>query len=160
MEQTDINEREAYVQNNYPYYEKEWRRIDKGEFSFNLAAFFLPIIWLGYRKIYRPIIVIALVYLIITILNITEAPSTWLRVIDSFYTLMISFFFGFQGNKLYKKEADTQIERVKRVSTNIEEKKKTLNKKGGISALGIVFAVLLVICVYTIPMIIIDFTLL
>lgn len=160
MEETDADVKEAFVQNNYPYYEAEWRRVEKGEFSFNLAAFFLPIIWLGYRKIYKPIIVIAVIYLIITILNITEGPNTVLRVIDSFYTLMISFFFGFTGNKMYKKQTESQIKTVLNDSKNTQEKEEQLNKKGGISALGILFAVLLVIGVYTIPMIIIDFTLL
>lgn len=155
-----IKNKQAYVQENFAYYKTEWERMNKGKSSFNLAAFFIPILWLGYRKMYKPIIVIALLYLVITILNITDSQTGWLRFIDAFYTLMISFFCGFLGNTMYKKQTEIQVEAVLNDTIDQHDREKKLNKRGGVSGVGILIAVLLVICTYTIPMIIVDFTLL
>src|SRR5690625_4469138 len=54
-----------YVGKNSDYYHEKWKTIaeKKNGVSWNFAAFFLSTIWLGYRKMYKEVIYIALFFL-------------------------------------------------------------------------------------------------
>src|SRR5690625_5626540 len=56
-----------FVGKNSDYYKRKWENMNpkRNGFSFNVAAFFLTLYWLGYRKMYKLVFFIALLFLAI-----------------------------------------------------------------------------------------------
>src|SRR5690625_7626073 len=54
-----------FVDKNQSYYSNKWNKMPKKgkDVSFNLAAFFFTLFWLGYRKMYMNVLYISLLFL-------------------------------------------------------------------------------------------------
>lgn len=147
-----------FVQQNKAYYAEQWQNLDNGKLAFNVIAFFLPIFWLGYRRMYRHIGMIALMYLVIDIgLFIFISESSSLNLLDSFYTLGIGIFYGLFANKLYKKHVQRRVNKIRTVASDEQEKEKMLQQQGGGSGYGVLGAIVMIFLIYTIPTIIITY---
>lgn len=111
----DFNEEEqddplirAYVgEKKSDYYIRKW---GKGQISWNWAAFFLGLFWLGYRKMYGMILAILGIYLLIDIVD-------YFFVLDLGQTsgpqIGIAVVLGMLGNQLYKDHVKRQVQKIK-----------------------------------------------
>jgi hypothetical protein len=121
------------------YYFKKWQKDN----SWNWAAFFLTLGWLGYRKMYRPVVYVLLAFiaidLLVALLGI-EGNS-----FNNSIGIGLSVGLGIGGNLFYKKHALKQIEDVNRLSISEEEKLREIKKRGGTSKMGVLFSILMFI---------------
>ncbi|WP_416729836.1 DUF2628 domain-containing protein [Fictibacillus sp. JL2B1089] len=126
------------------YYLKKWQKDN----SFNWAAFFLTLLWLGYRKMYTPILlVLAAFFAIDIIFLLMEIEGT---LINRSLGAALSGWLGIGGNLLYKKHAQKQISMIEQGSISDKEKIHEIRKRGGTSKMG-VFLAILMISVYVAP---------
>ncbi|MBD7964948.1 DUF2628 domain-containing protein [Fictibacillus norfolkensis] len=88
------------------YYLKKWQKDN----NFNWAAFFLTLLWLGYRKMYTPIFLVLDAFLAIDIIFLLiEIEGT---LINRSLGAALSGWLGIGGNLLYKKHAQKQISMI------------------------------------------------
>src|SRR5690625_3294524 len=62
LESTDLpleNDLSKFVGKNYDYYYLKWSGMDNSAISWNFASFFCSLFWLGYRKMYGTVFLIA-----------------------------------------------------------------------------------------------------
>lgn len=132
-----------FVGKNADFYMKKW----KNNWSWNWAAFFFTVFWLGYRKMYMQILVMIAVYLLTDILLINVRPGMYGN-----YTLAVSlafsFFYGIQGNRLYKEFAQKRIRLIERVLEQKAMISQYIQSAGGASSRGVMIAVILM-CIYS-----------
>ncbi len=113
------------------YYFGKWEKNEQR--SWNWAAFFASLFWLGYRKMYKHLFGILALYLVVDIviafLGIDSAR------IDSYIGVGVAAALGILGNFEYKKFAQQQIEIYKKMypTENLLQK---VRNKGGTSVLG------------------------
>lgn len=119
------------------YYLRKWQKDN----SWNWAAFFLTLIWLGYRKMYRPIFYVLIAFIAVDLVVILLGIES--NVIDNSIGFALSGALGVGGNLLYKKHAQKETEAVERLSIREEEKLHELRKRGGTSGMGAFIGVLL-----------------
>ncbi|SFQ51673.1 Protein of unknown function [Psychrobacillus psychrotolerans] len=90
------------------YYIRKW---SKGLTSWNWAAFFFSLFWLGYRKMYKPILSILGIFifidLIVAILGIDNA------IFNNALGLTVSCTLGICGNNLYRLHALQRIRELR-----------------------------------------------
>lgn len=107
------------------YYQKQFEKITpkKQYAGFNIAAFFLGVIWLFYRKMYSyGFMAIALIFVIGVI-------ETLLGIEGSGSTIGLSVAFGMFGNTLYKYHVDKQIGKIRLLGTG--DLRAELENRGG-----------------------------
>ncbi|SDZ12224.1 Protein of unknown function [Evansella caseinilytica] len=138
------------VQDNTSYYCKKWKNDHHTGFDWNWAAFLLTPFWLAYRFMYSFVFIyfggvlfISLSTLIIPfIIYYTSLPEISLLLLPGIFLLLISTFFGWQGNALYAGHARTLIDK--------QEQKQPIaplfNKKGKSLASGILVPVIAAAC--------------
>ena len=113
------------------YYLRRWREMDEkaGKVSWNWAACFLNVFWFAYRKMWAPMAVLGLIYVVTGPLldptNKTVFKFTVLTLIG------LSFVTGAYGNALYR----ARIERItsERAAVDGDEAKARLAARGGVS---------------------------
>lgn len=90
------------VRNNNAYYDFKWGKAKdpEKENSWNWVAFFFPLFWLAYRKMYKLFCIIALVGVPTLITSVFIDIPLWIDVIVYLGTML---FTGWQGNRLYYK---------------------------------------------------------
>lgn len=134
-----------FVGYHYHYYKDKWQMHDQPEkaISWNWAAFFLGIFWLGYRKMYQPIIIILGIYLAFDFLEIVTnyhpAASMLVKVVPYAAFALL----GMYGNALYYRHARKQINKI----LPYDPDHQLLSRKGGTSGKG-VFAAIGLLAVY------------
>jgi len=121
----------AFVNENVDYYERVWRK----KYSWNWAAFFLAFYWMGYRKMYKHIILFNLVYLITDLIWFNFVPNFDLA--SGGTALIVGIFIGFNGNNMYKTKVEKALERVSDLKLNYSDEIKALSSKGGRSKVGV-----------------------
>ncbi len=90
------------------FYATKW---GKGRNTWNWAAFFLSLFWLGYRKMYGTLLVILSIYVVIDLtVVLLEVDSA---VIDSSIGLAMSIMLGIHGNQMYRNHAKRQVKKIK-----------------------------------------------
>ncbi|MFC0300893.1 DUF2628 domain-containing protein [Virgibacillus soli] len=137
-------------------YEIKWEKASKKNgLSFNFAAFFFSLFWLGYRKMYKPIIFILLGFLGIDILLyfLGYEYSMDLRAdpIDYAIQIGVSVLLGLYGNALYEKRVQQQVKLIRHMKPNQIDRETLYKENGGTSWLGIIFSAVLIFLVYGIP---------
>lgn len=146
----------AFVGSNAKYYLKAWRRALSGEggaSGFNLAAFFLVGLWLGYRKMYAAAFILYGIFLIVTVLDLClfagmpkmeYSPSGLGR-----YTgLVAAIVTGVCGNGWYLSHTRRVVAEVRSRGLSEEDHLRTLAARGGTSvgaALGLFLLYLLAV---------------
>ncbi|MDV2685970.1 DUF2628 domain-containing protein [Alkalihalophilus lindianensis] len=141
----------VYVGKKYSsYYEKKWAKIDEknNQTSWNFAAFFLSLFWLGYRKMYGNVLLIIGIFLVIDLFIFLVADpgneALMLRLNNS-VGLGMAVTTGLFGNYMYRHHARKQIEKITSMDSNREQHEEILRKKGGRSWLGVFYTILIVI---------------
>ena len=114
------------------YYIRKW---SKGLNSWNWASFFLSFLWLGYRKMYKPIFLILGIFividLVVAILGIDNA------ILDNALGIAVSCTLGICGNHLYRLHALKRIRELRDDNlTNPELLLEEIQLSGGTSWKG------------------------
>ncbi|MCZ8531999.1 DUF2628 domain-containing protein [Psychrobacillus psychrodurans] len=114
--------------------------------TWNWVAFFFPLFWFGYRKMYKPIFSILGISIVInllgTVLGIDEV------ILNTVIGLAVSFTVGITGNNFYRLHA---LKRTREMSesniSDVELLKNEIQLRGGTSWKG-VFGTIVLIGVY------------
>lgn len=147
---------DIFVGKKADYYNRKWTKADsKNGVSFNVAAFFLSFLWLGYRKVYQPIILFAVAFLLIDlVLFLTgyEYSLTSLsNPLDQAISIGVTITFAMYGNAIYRSHAKKQIKIINESTPDEAEREKLYAKKGGTSWLGVLIGILIITFIYFIP---------
>jgi len=129
-----------FIQKHQHYYFDRWRQ---GE-SWNWAAFFFISLWLGYRKMYRYLLMLIgfwIVYDALIMMMFSYMPI-WSSILAF---LVPAAYLGAKGNDLYKSHLNREIVRINRHNLNREVRLKCIEKAGGTAKIGIFYALLLAI---------------
>lgn len=124
------------------FYFKKW---DKKPNTWNWSAFFLSFFWLGYRRMYKPVILIfgfLFLYVLITTIFDLNVDS-----ISSAIGIGLSVGIGLSGNQLYQSHVKKAIEKLQKEGRNAEQVKNKLLIDGGGSWKG-VFAAFGIFVIY------------
>ncbi|MBN8209871.1 DUF2628 domain-containing protein [Bacillus sp. NTK071] len=108
------------------YYLEKWK---KGKKSWNWAAFFGGLFWLGYRKMYSTILIIAALFILIDVIVALSGIDGWR--IDAALSWGIAFSLGVSGNYTYKKFALKRIKQLKARNATINNLIDDIRTKGG-----------------------------
>ena len=132
-EQRNAYERKAelFVGENYVYYEKQWRgrMIQQNFSSWNWAAFFFPLYWLVYRKMYFEGFVFGVISLF--------------GMIFPGIGLILHILVGIYANSYYRK---MELKVLSQTSQLTEwEATQYIKKHGGTNVLGIFIALIIVV---------------
>jgi hypothetical protein len=131
----------AYVGSNADYYLKAWQpglTGDGGASGFNIAAFFLSSLWLGYRKMYMAVLILFGIILaeivleellFVGILKMREAPPG----VSLLVGLIVAIVVGIGANRWYLAQARRVIGEVRSQGLQEEAHLKTLSSRGGTS---------------------------
>jgi uncharacterized Zn finger protein (UPF0148 family) len=151
------DELRQFVSENWDYYDKKWRKMNgrKNLVSFNFAAFFLTFFWLGYRKMYKAVFIIAGFFLLsdifLYLIGYQYDFNSFIDPVDRIIGMAVYITLGLYGNYFYKKHAEKQMYLINQTDADNREKEMSFQKKGGRGWLGVLLAVLIMACVYFIP---------
>ena len=105
------------------YYQAQFEKITpkKQYAGFNLAAFFLGVVWLFYRKMYR------YGFMAIGLIVVMGMVEILLGIESSGANIGLAVAFGMFGNTLYKHHVDQQIAKIRQfgnsnVNTELENR--------------------------------------
>ncbi|MEK3887561.1 DUF2628 domain-containing protein [Bacillus sp. FSL K6-3431] len=127
-----------FVGKKYPYYNRKWIKNKENKPTWNFAAFFLSLFWLGYRKMYIPIvIIIATFFFIDFLLYISDYKYS---TVDNSISFAIAILLGLYGNHFYLLNAKKKVSAIREKGLSSEDKNVELHKKGGTSWLGVFIA--------------------
>jgi hypothetical protein len=142
---TELNENEIrlFVQKNSDYYINKWGSVSNPQkyARWNWSAFWAGMFWMGYRKMYKTLLVFLILFLIIDLIQLYFHLELD-RVVNSSLSLM----FGLLGNAFYYKYMKERIKKVK-AENNTENLDSILSELGGTSWAGVGIAFLL-LCGY------------
>ena len=119
------------------YYQAQFEKITpkKQYAGFNIAAFFLGVVWLFYRKMYR------YGFMAIGLIVVIGMVEILLGIESSGANIGLAVAFGMFGNTLYKHHVDQQIAKIRQFgNSNVNTE---LENRGGTNL--IVGSILLVI---------------
>ncbi|RZT21524.1 DUF2628 domain-containing protein [Fictibacillus sp. BK138] len=111
--------------------------------SWNWAAFFLTFLWLGYRKMYLPILFVLIGFLAIDIIALLLGTIS--TTVDTSMGFALSGGLGVGGNLIYKRHAQKQINEIEKHSVSEKVKMHEIRKRGGTSWMGVLLALLMFI---------------
>ena len=137
------------VQKNTAYYDFKWGKVEnpaQGN-TWNWVAFFFPTFWLAYRKMYKLFIIFALLAIpSIVITPFIDIPDGIYVTFSLALQLGMMIFTGWQGNRLYYKQAVRVFRKGEDASDH--EKAYFLQSKGGVSIAGMIGLQIIVGIVY------------
>jgi hypothetical protein len=130
---------ENYFQKNSDYYIRQMERFnERGKYSFSIAAFFLGIFWMAYRKMYLQIFIIlgiiyaeAFVEQLLLDLNVISINTYVL--IDNLSRVAWAIVIGSISNRLYISKSQRIISKILEENPNAENINNLLIQKGGTS---------------------------
>ncbi|CEG28695.1 DUF2628 domain-containing protein [Bacillus sp. B-jedd] len=139
----------TFVGKKADYYLRKWNNPkNKGSnMGWNWAAFLAGMFWLGYRKMYKLVLIILGAFVVFDIISyIINNPA--MDKINNTLGLVVAAILGISGNYHYYLHAQKNIEDVKnQFPNNLQEQEAALRKRGG-SSWGGVFIVLGLFVVY------------
>jgi hypothetical protein len=140
----------SLVGKNYDYYKEKWNKLEskKSKTSWNWAAFFLGPLWFGYRKMYIPMVLIAVCYILLDLFFYLfqyqfSEENYFFDPVQNLLLFPITVILAMFGNYYYLKHTNRNIDKVNLQPFNFEQKRTWLKRKGGTSWLGVVFTILL-----------------
>lgn len=143
------NLEEAFIGKNYGFYMNKWSsmKAKRQKRSWNWASFFLGPLWFGYRKMYMPILLIALIYLAVDFIFYLDgynySLSSFSDPVESIVYFPLSIAFGMLGNHFYLKHKNKHIDKAVTLFDTEEQQRSWLRKKGRTSWVGVLLAVLI-----------------
>ena len=130
---------ENYFQKNSDYYINQMESFnERGKYSFSVAAFFLGLFWMAYRKMYiHLLIIIGIIYseafIEEMLLNLNVISSSTYVIIDKLSMLIWGIIIGSISNRLYISKSQKDIKEILAENSNEEQIKDLLLRKGGTS---------------------------
>lgn len=122
------------------YYLEKWQIDNKKKI--NWAALFATFFWLGYRKMYKVIIYILLIFIAIDVVILLTGIDG--NPINNYIGLGVAVALGIGGNGMYKNHAQKEIEKMKAQYSDDQLYEK-VKQRGGTSWNGVWIALLLFI---------------
>jgi len=124
------NLRRLFVGENYPYYARNWRRMEeeKRQPFWNWAAFFLGVGWMGYRKMYRYAAIFTAIILIELILEYVFKLEAGFRQVVNIANAVV---VGNQANRWYLGHVETKLRELAAPAGEIDYQQ--LARAGGTS---------------------------
>ena len=149
-----LNSSEEFEQNQVPdklvktfvgekkqsYYLGKWQKDNRK--PINWAALFATFFWLGYRKMYKVIIYILLIFIAIDVVILLTGIDG--DLINNSIGLGVAVALGIGGNAMYKNHALKEIEKMKAQYSDDQLLEK-VKQRGGTSWNGVWIAALLFI---------------
>ena len=107
--------------------------------TWNWAAFFLGFLWLGYRKMYKPIFYLLILYFLVEIIEIVTIFHPIATMVTTYLALVVAVFLGMFGNALYYRHTKKKIEEIDRLypGTRMQINLGGTSSKGVFAAIGI-----------------------
>ena len=163
--ETEIDYLEAFIGSNSQYYLDKYM-VAQGDPSgkakvagFNIAAFFLSLFWMGYRKLYWVaiwfggflLVEMTIEFAVLYMLNKEDTPPLW----DLGFNLTVAIVLGSFANRWYLAHARREVEAVLASGLRGQVAKEALAKRGGtsfLSALALVLAFFFISIAYGIAL--------
>jgi hypothetical protein len=120
-----------FVDKNVDYYFDKWGRAKNPKIyaGWNWAAFFFGVFWLGYRKMFKTLITLIIMFFLIdTVLILFKSGS--IKEVNLFFT----FICGLCGNTFYYNYMKKEIKKIKEINPSENTK---LSFYGGVSWGGV-----------------------
>lgn len=128
---------QAFVDTRYHFYDQKWSMSSQPDVKagWNWASFFVGLFWLGYRKMYREVLILIGLFFLIDFV----AALTGIYALSNFIPFIIYFYLGIKGNALYYQHVRRKLAELK--DDNLS--KQAYREYGGVSGVGVVVALLL-----------------
>lgn len=151
----DIELFENFFQEKKDYYLEKLELYRQGiKITFNFTALIFGLFWFLYRKMYLEA---AIIYSFIVVESMGEQiflpqligqDNSFIFSIIS--TVMIFLIVGFTGNVLYIKKSLRVVHKAKKITSDVEEQKTWIYKKGGTSFIyiGLIITVIVLIAIF------------
>ena len=110
------------------YYLRKWKRARP---TWNWAAFLLSLWWLGYRRMYIPLITILGGFLLLRI--VTAQFNIDFDKMDGLFRLAVIISLGIWGNSIYRHHAFKTIRKYKNKYTEQKAVEEQIAAMGGVS---------------------------
>lgn len=126
----------AAVGANYDYYRARWtplRHGQAGRAGFNWPAFLFGALWLGYRKMYKAVVVYCCIVAAFALLGGAALDS---GLASNLLTLVLAVVFGLWGNVWYYRHVENLVQRVATPGASEQDVLEVLARRGGTSHLG------------------------
>lgn len=127
-----------FLGDNADYYFRKWEKAGNPEkkTSFNLAAFLIGGLWLGYRKMYRVLLVMLAIFLVLDIVQFMVNVDFNSAISAGAWVVL-----GISGNTFYFMEMKRKLANLSEHNFSISSE--DVRKIGGTSWLGVGVAVLM-----------------
>jgi len=124
-----------FVGNKFNYYKNKWRAAEenKTNISLNWAAFFCPLYWIGYRKLYKES---GILMLSLSLYEIAAGVFQYLHRIDNVIPFLLGLVYLLQANSIYKKHCLNKIRDISPQGDLSESIIYKLTSKGGVHILS------------------------
>ena len=131
-----IDEQELYntfYGTSCDYYRKRQEELQSGKkISFSFYAFFLGFFWLGYRKMYKELLILFGSISIINIFSLLIVPES--SSLDRVLNMFISVTIGAYANYFYIKKAERTINEARLIYAEEGDQLEYIRSKGGTNA--------------------------
>lgn len=136
VEDKETEQLRLFFGKNADYYINKDIELKKKKEPFHLAAFFLGMFWFGYRKMYREVVLLLVIYLVF------DAVIAALNVKDVSFGLLFSIIYGLFANYIYIKKAKKTIAKINETISDENARNEAIIKAGGTSIAGVFFSIL------------------
>lgn len=145
---------EKFVGKSFAFYQQKWQKSkadNNNPMSWNMAAFFLGLVWMVYRKMYKYAFI---VFGVIVVESIFEEMLGFSSAMTYAANIVFALIFGFYGNAIYQRHVNNKIAEIT-TSYPPEKVELEIERQGGVNiafAVGIsLFFVLLVVAILWSP---------
>jgi len=140
-----------YFETSSDYYLRQMELYaTNGRCSFSVAAFFLGLLWMAYRKMYSTIlIIIAIIFVQVMLFEFLLAyniiSEDAYNVMDKLITLVASGIIGAIANRLYIKQSIKTVERIVNSNASDEAINEAIKLKGGTNWIAPIILVCIIV---------------
>jgi Zn-dependent protease len=142
---------EKFVGKAFSFYQQKWQKSkddNNNPMSWNMAAFFLGVSWMIYRKMYKYALIAVGVIIFESML---EEMLGFTLAMTYGVNIAIALFFGFYGNAIYQRHVNNKINEIN-TSYPPQQVETEIEKQGGVNmsfAIAIsLFFILLAVAVF------------
>jgi hypothetical protein len=126
-----------FVGKKSDYYINKWNKAKNNQ-SWNWAAFFTGLFWVGYRKMYKVIFITFGIFLLLDIITILVNSPVLDNLNNYGVSVGMAVVFGTSGNYFYSLLAKRRIQKIKDAyPNNPEVQAREIQKQGGSSWKGV-----------------------
>ena len=135
----DLRNWALYIGQGSDYYVPKWYNFKSGKSvaSFNIAAFFLGVLWMLFRKMYLAAAIWLMAAIAIGFLEeFLIEQNGWYEnqnAIETISNIIISIVMGFFGNYFYYLSAERKIQKIKGTAFGDVAFENELKRQGGVS---------------------------